>query len=566
MEALEYYYKSLKIKEKLKLTDNISASYHNIGGIYLDQGEFDKAFDNFSKCLKYELKLKNQVGIASSYHSFGNYYFKMKDFDKALAYYSQSLTINKKIKNETGIAEALIGIGSVYQSKKDITKAMESYENSLKIFSKTGDRLKYVIVLNKIALLNYQQGKISNAFDFSIKSVKIARELGYPEYIKISSKILYNTYKDRNEHQKALEMFELYTQMNDSLDNEEIRKSSYKQQYKYEFEKKETILKAKQEQKNLLFASESKRQKTIIIATILGLIVFGVFLIFVYNRYKVTQKQKNIILLKEQETQKQKEIVEQKNKEILSSITYAKRIQSAILPHPKIVKEYLNDSFILYKPKDIVAGDFYWFEVIDNLIFFAAADCTGHGVPGAMVSVICHNALNRSVKEFGYKIPGEILNKTREIVISEFEKSDEDVKDGMDISLCVLDKSTNVLMWAGAHNPLWLLRENEVIEYKADKQPIGKYFDATEFNSHTIQLQKEDILYIFTDGYADQFGGSLEINQLGKKFKSSQFKTLLLKISNKPMEEQKILLDSAFENWKGELEQVDDVCLIGVRI
>jgi serine phosphatase RsbU (regulator of sigma subunit) len=253
--------------------------------------------------------------------------------------------------------------------------------------------------------------------------------------------------------------------------------------------------------------------------------------------------------------------ITQKNKDITDSITYAKRIQEAILPPDRLVKEFLPDSFILYKPKDIVAGDFYWMEQIGNTVIFAAADCTGHGVPGAMVSVVCNNALNRSLREFKLTQPGLLLDKTRELVIEQFEKSDAEVKDGMDISLCCLNKTTKQLSWAGANNPLWIIRSGELIEIKPDKQPIGKYLNTKPFTTHDLQLQNGDLLYIFTDGYADQFGG-----KEGKKLKASALKKTLLSFGNKPMPEQKKMLYNTFEGWRNTLEQLDDVCIIGVLI
>jgi serine phosphatase RsbU (regulator of sigma subunit) len=192
------------------------------------------------------------------------------------------------------------------------------------------------------------------------------------------------------------------------------------------------------------------------------------------------------------------------------------------------------------------------------VILFAAADCTGHGVPGAMVSVVCNNGLNRSVREHGLTDPGQILDKTREIVIAEFEKSEEEVKDGMDISLCALNGNT--LHWAGANNPLWIVRNGELTEYRPDKQPIGKYAEPKPFITHAIQLQQGDTVYIFTDGYQDQFGG-----EKGKKFKASNFKELLLSIQHETMERQRELFDEAFERWKEGYEQIGDVCVIGVR-
>jgi serine phosphatase RsbU (regulator of sigma subunit) len=257
----------------------------------------------------------------------------------------------------------------------------------------------------------------------------------------------------------------------------------------------------------------------------------------------------------------QKEKMESKNKEITDSINYAKRIQAAILPAGSLVKNYLPDSFIYYQPKDIVAGDFYWLEKKNDLIIFAAADCTGHGVPGAMVSVICNNALNRCVREFGLTDPAKILDQTREIIITEFEKSDDDVKDGMDISLCCYNPDTKELSWAGANNSLVIINENGLTEIKPDKQPIGKYMDPKPYTAHRVQLKKNDLVYVFTDGYQDQFGGDK-----GKKFKASRLKELLLNIREKTIPEQKIIIENTFNQWKGGLEQIDDVCIIGVKI
>ena len=293
------------------------------------------------------------------------------------------------------------------------------------------------------------------------------------------------------------------------------------------------------------------------------LIVIGTVWALIKRRISVLKKRQkeleNTVKERTQEIRLQKDLIENKNEEILDSINYAKRIQMAILPSKKIVKDILPNSFILYKPKDIVAGDFYWIEPYKEKILVAAADCTGHGVPGAMVSVICNNGLNRSVREFGITEPGKILDKTRELVIQEFEKSEEEVKDGMDIALCSISGSE--LKYAGAHNPLWIIRNGELLETKANKQPIGDFDEPTPYTTHTIELEKGDSIYIFSDGYADQFGGPR-----GKKMKTAQFKSKLLTIQDKSIEEQKTLLDDFFEEWKGKLEQLDDVCVIGIKV
>ena len=285
-------------------------------------------------------------------------------------------------------------------------------------------------------------------------------------------------------------------------------------------------------------------------------------------RREKEQAQENALIVLEKkvrertaEVMQQKQIIEEKQHEILDSINYAKRLQHAILPPKEFIDKCLPDNFVLYKPKDIVSGDFYWAEQIGNLFYIAAADSTGHGVPGAMVSVVCSNALNRSVKEFKLTDTGNILDKTRELVIETFEKSNAEVKDGMDISLLFIDKQNQKIFWSGANNPLWYVQDNELKEIKANKQPIGKTDNPISFTTHKIEYKDNTTFYLFTDGLADQFGGPK-----GKKFKYKQFEEMLTSISKKTMHEQATIIGCKFEEWRGSLEQVDDVCVIGVKI
>lgn len=264
----------------------------------------------------------------------------------------------------------------------------------------------------------------------------------------------------------------------------------------------------------------------------------------------------------------QKEIVEEQNKEIRDSIQYALRIQTAILPPGKIVKQYLENSFVLYKPKDIVAGDFYWMTTTENnAVLVAACDCTGHGVPGALVSVVCHNALNRAVREFALSQPSLILDKTSELLQENFSSSDEDIKDGMDVSLLLLKnriaENEIEIEWAGANNSLWILLNdaNEIEEIKADKQPIGKTENFKPFNNHQIKLQKGDSVYLFTDGFADQFGGTDT-----KKLTRKKFKELILSIRNIEMSEQGKALEKFIDDYKKNTTQTDDILVMGIKI
>lgn len=270
----------------------------------------------------------------------------------------------------------------------------------------------------------------------------------------------------------------------------------------------------------------------------------------------------------------QKKVIEEKNKDITDSINYAMRIQESTLPPKELKYKLFPDAFVLFKPKDIVSGDFYWFYETDDLKYIAAADCTGHGVPGALVSMICTNALNRSLKEFGLRKPDEILNKTRELVLETFEKSNRVVKDGMDISLACLPLKPNsekqTILWAGANNPVWYITKGEFKEITADKQSIGKNDKPAPFTCHTFELYKGDSFYLFSDGYADQFGGPK-----GKKLKYKTLQDFILSMQDRSMPDQEKFLDEKFEEWKNwpspdaspkRIVQIDDVLVIGVKV
>lgn len=279
----------------------------------------------------------------------------------------------------------------------------------------------------------------------------------------------------------------------------------------------------------------------------------------------IIEEQKIEVEKRKEEIEKQHTLLEETHKEIKDSINYAKRIQEAILPTNETVTNSIPENFIFYKPKDVVAGDFYWIQKVDSGVLFAAADCTGHGVPGAMVSVVCYNALNRAVREFNLTSPEKILDQTREIVLETFQQNTAQVNDGMDAALIRLGHENKngerELLFSGANNSVAILRNGELIEIDGDKQPVGNYLDAKPFSLKSFTTQKGDIIYLFTDGYADQFGGPK-----GKKLKSKALKELLISISNESMEAQKEKLNYYLEFWKGDLEQLDDISIFGFKL
>jgi serine phosphatase RsbU (regulator of sigma subunit)/tetratricopeptide (TPR) repeat protein len=551
-KAIESYTKSLKIQEEIGNKNGIATSLNNIGMIYHEQGDYNKAIESYTKSLKIVEEIGFKTVIAVSLNNIGTIYKDKGEIAKAMDYYTKCLKIVEGIGDKKGIANALNSIGGIYKEQGDYTKAMNSYTKSLTISEEMGDKNIVALSLKNIGTIYKKQGDYFKSIDYGKRSLAIAQEIGHALRIKDAAKLLWEVNKKQGKSKESLEMYELYIATRDAMLSEENQKAVIQQEYKYAYEKQKTIDDTEHDKLLALEKEKKEKQQILTTATAGGLGLVVVFLIFVFNRLRVTKHQKLVIESAHEE-------LEEKNREIMDSITYAKRIQSAILPPAKLVKEYLKESFILYKPKDIVAGDFYWLEHKDGKVLFAAADCTGHGVPGAMVSVVCNNALNRSVREHGLTDPGQILTKTREIVVEEFEKSEEEVKDGMDIAICSLEG--NKLQYAGAHNPLWIIRNGTIIETKANKLPIGQFDNPEPYTTHSFDLEKGDAIYIFSDGYVDQFGG-----EKGKKFKSIAFRELLLSIQDKAMEEQKTIIDESFESWRGDLEQIDDVCVIGVKI
>lgn len=618
--ALECFRKSLKLHEEVGNKSGIAASLHSLGGVYSGQGDIPKALEYYHRSLKIRVEISDKHGVSACLNNIGEIYRKQADYPKALEYYQKGLIIQEEIGFIEGVAVSLNNIGWIYNAMGDTSKTLEYYHKSLKIFEETGNKRRMASPLTLIGVIYSENGNLSKALEYfqkalkirveigdkegesfnlsglgnvelqnnnltsaasyGIRSLTLAQEIGYPENIRGAAELLSKVYykqatlstisaQNKAEYSiKALEMYKLFVQMKDSMINENNQKAAVQQQAKYEYEKQKTIDDAKYEKQIAIEKEAKAKQKVITYATAGGLGLVAIFLIFVFNRLQITKRQKQVIEEQKLEVEGQKKVVEQahfllevKNKEITDSIQYAKRIQAAILPSNSIINESLPNNFIYYKPKDIVAGDFYWLEKLNDSILIAAADCTGHGVPGAMISVVCCNALNRSVREHQLIEPNQILIKTREIVIQEFEKSEEEVKDGMDISLCKINFHTNQLSWSGANNPLWIIRDGELLETKADKQPIGKFEIEKPFTQHVVEIHKNDKIYLFTDGYQDQFGG-----EKGKKFKAAKLKELLLSIQSEEMERQKEIINTTFENWKSDVDQVDDVCIIGIRI
>lgn len=555
-EGLTYYHQSQTIYQKINRPKGVANVDIMIANVYRNMEEYEKAKEKFLHALSYYEKDNDLLNQAEVWNLLGITYKWSKDTINAIKAYTRSFELSKQANSLFDIASARLNLGIIFQGQKQYEKAAGNYKESLRDFETLNSLDGMVYSLNCLADLYQEMGKPGMALSYAQKAYEVSVKIGYPMSIMNSSQALSTLYKETGNYKEALKFSDLYYEMRDSAQGMETQKAALETQLKFENEKKLQTLREKQLKKELTHKQARERQKLILLSVIFGLVLVIGFSAYLYTRFRLIRKQKNIIEV-------QKHTVEHKNKEILDSINYAKRLQEAILPPMKMVKEYLPLSFILYKPKDIVAGDFYFMEVLNNKVIFAAADCTGHGVPGAMVSVVCSNALARCVKEFKLNDPGKILDKTRELVLETFSKSESQVRDGMDISLACIDFTTGELLWSGANNPIWIIRKTnptDLIEIKPDKQPIGSSDYNNPFCTHTLHLQKGDRLYIFTDGFADQFGGDS-----GKKLKSANFKKLLVELQIHTMEAQHQKINDWFENWRGQYEQIDDVCLMGIE-
>jgi serine phosphatase RsbU (regulator of sigma subunit) len=569
-ESINSYMRSLAFSQKINDKMATARTEANIGIVLRKLKKNREAINYFkrsylffvNKNATYEMVVQMNIGIC---------YINLKNADSAVIYTKNAYNI--MITNNLNDPKVYGNLGIAYSMKKDYKQAEVLIKKCLEMERSDSKNSKSIAVwCENLAQMYIHLNKRDEAIKLLQEAISLFGDNKYIYEATFTYNLIVETLEKNNDPKNALKYYKILSQIKDSIYNSENSKQINEVKEKYETEKKETEIKLLTADKATQDETLKKNRIIIYSGAVLTVLIF-LFAVLIYRSNRQKQKinkelvSKNILIENQKkEVEDQKEIVEEKQKEILDSISYAKRLQQAILPPDNFITQFLPASFIYYQPKDIVAGDFYWMEVTDDKILIAAADCTGHGVPGAMVSVVCSNALNRTVKELKITEPAKILDKVRELVIETFERSQSDVKDGMDISLISINKKLSpdkktILQWAGANNPLWYYTLSEMKEIKANKQPIGKTDQPIPFTTHTLELNTGDNIFLFTDGYADQFGGPK-----GKKFKYKQLNELLLANVNRSSNQQKEILRSEFLNWKGNLEQVDDVCIIGIKL
>lgn len=574
-KALEEYQNALKVAEDIDNKKSQGDILNNIGNIQDELRNYPLALNYLEQSLAIREEIGDERYINSTRENIATVYSKMGNYQKAFDYYLEVLSFKESNEDESGMSITLMNIGYVNEKLGKFQSALVYYTRSLELLYKLDDNQNIAVCLNNIGDIYYALGKYNQAIDSSRKSLEIAKKLNSKTSIKSSAYSLTKSYVERQNYKEAYFNHVLYSQVKDSLFNEESAKILQEMETKYQTEKKQQEI----EKQQLTIEKQDAQARTdriLRFALIGGLLLVVLIAIQVFRGYKQKKKANELLFTKNQvieeknlhlnqaniEISEQKAEIEEKNLNIMDSIRYAKRIQQTILPRDQFVEKYLPQSFILYKPKDIVSGDFYWMEVVENRAFVSAVDCTGHGVPGAFVSIVGYNSLNRTVMEFGLTKPADILNKLNDLVVDTFVRhSDSDVKDGMDMSLVAIHLETMKVEFAGAQNPVYVVNSDGLVEYAANKQPIGSSLEPKNFDNHLLETRKGDMIYLFSDGYIDQFGGPK-----GKKFMRKRFKELLESIHTMDVRTQKLHLDNTITEWMGNEEQLDDILVIGIRV
>ncbi len=569
--ALSYFNKALLYFKKIGNDKGIGKVYQSFSLVKRTIGDIEGAISDSKKALQIYEKINWTLGIVNTLNNISNLYTDYRKYDSALGYSRKAFALSATLNDSVKYYNMMMQVGVRLNDALKLDSSLIFLKKALPYFERNGFN-NYLLILNSnLANVYWKLNKNTVLTKFYLyKSLEYANMAGSSDNLKHIYRDLAMCYIFEKRADSAEVYFFKTLAINDSINLQKGLAASKDLQTKYETEKKE--LQIKNQSFEIEAQEKQNKQKSLIILFgTLALLGTGFFAAMAYINFKKTKKanviienQKLEVELKNDEITRQKDIVEEKQKEIIDSINYAKRIQQAVLTGDDVWGKVSKDYFILFKPKDIVSGDFYWaYNTPNNRSVFALADCTGHGVPGGFMSMLGNSFLNEIVIENKIFKADAILNKLRSKIINALEqKGGTQQKDGMDISLCVWNKIDHTLEFAGANNPLWLLRGEELMEYKADKMPIGLYLDKEEpFTSTTINLQQGDLIYLSTDGYADQFGGPK-----GKKYKYKPMMEMLLKNKSQSMVKQKEILEQAFTEWKNHLEQVDDVCVLAIKV
>jgi len=610
-KALNYLYRALKLKQELNDEKTIAFTYILIGCVYEKQGRFSDALKINFQSLKLCEKIKDSVQMSQCYNNIGIIYETQKNYQEAIKYHQLSLKLKLKSDNKSEIATSYQNIGSVYLAQGNYDKAIEYYQIAIQSAQKVNDKTTLTIIYNNIAYLYFEQNRIKDALEVGLIAVNLSKEIGekYSEasltniiakcYLKLRvlNKAKFyaaqnlslakeigslETYRESytlqtevdsslGNYKQALEYYKLSIIYRDSIENKENTKKIVEAQMNYDFDKKQTADSIKVSADKKVLHAQIAQQKTQRNGFVVGFALVLLLAGFIFRNYKQKQKanllleEKNIAITSQKEViEEQKKTVEVKQKQIVDSINYAKRIQESILIPEQTIQQHLPNSFVLFLPRDIVSGDFYWFHQQDNQSIVVCADCTGHGVPGAFLSMVGSTLLNEIVVHKKITDPANIMKQLAAGVSDtlKHKEKDEMDTDGMDISICTF--SNKELHFAAANNPIYVVNQKGLQEIEPQVNSINGIFEMNvdeKIDSITLSPEAGSMIYMSTDGFADQPGQATK-----KKLYSAGFEKMLIELHHLPLQEQKEKLATFFNEWRGNLKQHDDILVMGIRV
>lgn len=547
--ALDYQLQSLKIRENLNDISGMANSMHNIGGIYYYMNNYEKAIEYFTNARNYNIKLNNQLQVAKTDNNIGSVFMEMEKADSALHHYEMALTYFQENGYEIYAAILLDNIGAIYGKQGKYDEALNYHFSTLKIHETNNNTERLAHTYNNIGVIYMKMDKENQAERYLLQGLAYAKEIDNKELVYELLHSLYENAERMGRYDKALDYFIRHAEVKDTILNEKTHQQMAEMETKYETEKKEQQIELQKSQLSQQEAElkQQQAQKYLFATTSFSILLITLILA---RRYVEKRRLNNILAAK--------------NKNITESISYAQKIQSAVLPPENMINHMLPEHFILYLPRDIVSGDFYWITRAKSQTIVAAADCTGHGVPGAFMSMLGFTLLNEVVSSMELLQANLILNKLRDKVKTSLRQTgdEHEAQDGIDIALCIIDQEKQTMQYSGANNPLVIVSEGRLNRVKPDRMPVGiQINEKASFTNHKIDLKKNDVIYLFSDGYIDQFGG-----ENGGRLKAGKFEELLTQIAPFDMQTQHNKLKDFHLKWKNGYDQIDDILVMGIRV
>lgn len=547
-EAQREIQENIKLFEKLKSESGVLSCYIVSGYINQAWGNYAEVERICNSTLKMAEQQSNKSAQAFSLLALGNACASKNQFDSAYVFFQKASRLFYQENDSYGIALAERDLGNFYIQKRETTNALKYLQNSLKILESLSENRGISEVLALIGKVHFYKSDYETSIKYFDKSQRLAVGMELYEDIIRNLKDISEVYQKLGKYDIALSYQLKYSSLKDSIFNAEKHLQIADLQTQYESEKKEQQIAIQ----NIQLEKNQSIQRLLVLAIVLALALA----FFSFRWYRI-KKQDNLLL------SQQKMVIEQKNTQITDSINYARKIQGALLAKSSSLVSPIKEFFIFYNPKDIVSGDFYYIKEFENYTVIAAADCTGHGVPGAFMSMLSISMLHEIFIHSKPSTAAQVLEELRIKIKDALNQTEfkTETKDGLDIALCLINKHGNQLQFSGAYNPLYQIRNNELIEYRATRNPVGIHLKESPFINEIVSIQPNDIFYIFSDGFYDQIGSSTT-----QKFKVLEYKKLLISISSKPMNEQRGILESTITQWRGSVDQTDDMLIIGFKV